>query len=506
MKKLMSVLLVCCLIMSGLAVFAACNKEEVEVAKAYSPNDAIIADPSSYIDYAANIDLNTEKYPSLADMGMGLFYVSGFNERGRAQYVDPETDDGAAVFDVNKPTVVITHGVQMDGGYSGAGEYCSTSSDYKAELLDPDSPYTWTGVYDNIADVLDESTDTIDMKYIYWKQGYNVAVFNYHNFSDSKKTELSGIGNFTLGFGPVEQNVLAGYGAFAMIKQSDGSVITTDNDALNGYSISQYFAAEYVRAMSKISNYDKSQDVIFMAHSMGGFILPLASQLLTELVKAEQLDAAFLPDRICLQDPYMGIGLCAADENATVSWTGKKYIDGSSRHVWLACLENLVIGYDIAVEMYVLTSRAVAFFLIIEVRTDEDGLVSLEPYADSGYYMVNQLTAYSEVCPDYTKNGEQHMYGHNGIREYYMLTKAQAAQTVACGDSTVYVPSAALTTEQLKGVRGYSYIMDGYTEGYATTANVGGKNTMYIEDNTYLVKNNDFSSYQLKYGTYVDVA
>ena len=94
--------------------------------------------------------------------------------------------------------------------------------------------------------------------------------------------------------------------------------------------------------------------------------------------------------------------------------------------LFFACY--LVIGYDIAVEMYVLTSRAVAFFLIIEVRTDEDGLVSLEPYADSGYYMVNQLTAYSEVCPDYTKNGEQHMYGHNGIREYYMLTKAQAAQ------------------------------------------------------------------------------
>ncbi|HPD03153.1 MAG TPA: hypothetical protein PK245_07360, partial [Clostridia bacterium] len=82
MKKAVAALLLVCLI---LFAATACGKKDTPQTQsftardavtgkaAYIPNEAIVAD--EYIDYAAEVNIDYDKYPWLLDMEQGLYWT-----------------------------------------------------------------------------------------------------------------------------------------------------------------------------------------------------------------------------------------------------------------------------------------------------------------------------------------------------------------------------------------------------------------------------------------------
>ncbi|HPD03011.1 MAG TPA: hypothetical protein PK245_06620, partial [Clostridia bacterium] len=411
------------------------------------------------------------------DMEQGLYWTTGYNGD---QVIDVKADseEGAAAFDPAMPTVIITHGVQMGNGRNGKMDFCELSGEHDI------SSYNFEGIFENGV----PPEGRFQLSEIYFNLGYNVGIFHYENFCDSASTEIEGFGQMEIDFYTVERNVATtDYGCKAMNINGE----TSDGDAIKGFSVSQFYAAEYLRAMKRVGAYDASHEIIFMAHSMGGFVTTLSSHLITELVRVGQLDAAFIPDRISLQDSFVGTGkfISGNADAPTLAWTGKTYIDGSSRMVYMACLENLVLGYDIAVEFICLTGKMVSFFA---------GLIAEE--CDFGLEFIRTLTTYTEIATYYKGINIPIIDGHNDVREFYMISKAADPLQGEYQGEAVDIPLASLSTEKIKSLRGYCFIMD---ESGEYSDNFGGRETIEPVDDTYIITRYCFDELKPQFGTLV---
>ncbi|MDR2634569.1 MAG: hypothetical protein LBC13_01155 [Clostridiales bacterium] len=473
MKRFRAVIVVVFTAVMLTAGLGACGSSDEK--KAYEPASYIKADTS--FDYADTVFLNTEKYPFLNDQG--LFIAEGY-ENGFPKLIKADSEAGLSAFDKSKPTFVITHGVQFNAGRYGQIYYPSSSA---YEIGGFDWERVFEGGYGN---------PTVEMTEVFFRLGFNVLSFQYGRFAESAETIAGGI-SLNINFLSSQHNVLSSvYGVKAM----DASGEWSGDDAICGggkvYSVAQFYAAEYARFARAAGDYDVQKEVYFVGHSMGGFLTPFAAHIVTELCDAGQLNAAFVPDRVTLQDPFCGWMM--EDKEADVAWSGAKLPEGRVRTVYAAVLENLAYN-DIAVEMYVNRGEMVPFFAELGV-TDRENIL--------------KLVAYNQIFPVFT-DPHPFITGHNAVREWHMLSILDTAPKADFNGIEIDVLTAAASTARVKELRGYSFIQ-GFPIQFDLNASEeelsallpDGSATIYPRDDAFFIEAvYDFSEYVPVYGSMV---
>lgn len=457
------------------AVMTACSAS----GGVYEPADYIAADTS--VNYADSVFLNTEKYPFLEDQG--LFIAKSYAD-GIPRLLKADSPEGIAAFDKTKPTFVITHGVQFNIGRYGTIVY-PTSTEYEI------SGFNWERIFDG-----GYQEPTIEMTEIFYRLGYNVLSFQYGRFSESTEMSAGGF-NLNIDFlGPQKNIMTTTYGVKAMNAAGEW----TDGDAIGSlekpFSVTQLYAAEYSRFARLVGDYAAEKEVMFVGHSMGGYLTPLAAHLVTELADAGQLDKSYVPDRVTLQDPYCG--WMYGDDEAEVAWSGKKIPDGSARTLYVAALENLAYN-DIAVEMYTNRYEMVPFF----------GLAGMSEMKQNRQNIL-KLVAYTQIYPRFV-SGNPTITGHNAVREWHMLSVLAGTPKLEYNGSEIAVLTAATSTARVKELRGYAFVQ-GYKELFDPNAPISviealppeGGVTIYPDDDTFFIESvYDFSEYTPVYGKIV---
>lgn len=444
MKKIILILVCLTLILSVCFAFSACNGETV------APLDFSRFRTDEFKNYT-DMYLN-ENMSSLTVEGkkQGLFLVTGYDGgtvdyKGRPVPDEVSVNDAEAVasnFDPDKPTIVIIHGVQpSEGRYSNAYFWGDNHMGYDVEL----------------------SELFYDPSQNFENRGWNVLYFHYEQFVEA---EGNGKDADLMGNAVIEVNKAIwtmgenGIGS-RIIEVDENNQGTWSQEAAFDGSICEYFAAEYLRFMNNVTtafeDYLTQRDEIrFVCHSMGGVTTVSSVTLLTAMAEAGEIDKAYLPDRLALIDPYVGI---YGDQTLKIAWSGKS-------------IENFRETYLLGIQYYKKISGGVVEFYV----NSEVGVVPYMVIGSEGSLEKELMTecAYSVVIPQYRNVSIVFSGGHNAMREWYFysyttqpvrLYNEEDAQLVnreyVLREGAIpigYSPSASLSTEDLKKIVGQPVI------------------------------------------------
>ncbi|MDD4839646.1 MAG: hypothetical protein PHE93_03105 [Clostridia bacterium] len=426
MRKNIALVLCLSLIASLALCFVGCSSNDN-----YQINSALLND-TSYIDYAENVFLNTEKYEELCDQGLGI--VSGYDDQGVPIEVAADNKNNLInYFDSTLPSLIIVHGVQLGNGRYGT-VYFDTENQGATEEM---GNYFFSG---------DNSEN----------QKWNLFYFHYERFADAEDG-IGFNGASSMDATSVENRIWTrgADGLGSKFIQTDGTY--SDADALE-YSVAELFAAEYIRTMNQICelypDFESNHNEIRTAsHSMGGALTVASVSLLNILARDGQIGSDLLPNRMALLDSYVGGG----KSEVPIAWSGKGYINGSGRSNYYYSLENIVLGAGIAVEFYYNQDGWVPFMGQLELTKQEqdDALV----YYDE----IKELTTMILLYPDYTNVNSVATDGHNAIREWYFTSyKYQTPQYFGSDD---FVYEFEIYNEGTAEEEIYTYSYGGLKEG-----------------------------------------
>jgi hypothetical protein len=375
-------------------------------------------------DYKNDVYLNTEKYPDLNDQG--LFWINWDTNTNMPVEKRVGTSGASAFADADKPTVIFVHGwlgttpnAQTFHEMYPLQErlYNATDSDYF-----PESCYGADGKVYQTKWWLDE--------------GWNVAVFTYNRFATAMIFEA-------------ESHI---YNADVMRYQlNDGT--WSDTDA-SRYSLCQFFAAEYLRAMDDMGAEAGKAETRITGHSLGGIMVTTTTNMLVELLKDGQVSEAAMPDRIALLDTYVsfskGVDDLLNEEAKTITWSGAEYVNGSKSETYFDYIKN-IDAHGIAIELCLMNfgtdglNNVTSKFRVPLLSSD--GMIwKVMDYAATVVY--NPVPC----------QGDEMSSGHNATRDwYYASIRVPVLKLTGTNEEGI---SAASSTESIKANKGKVYVVD----------------------------------------------
>lgn len=410
-----------------------------------------VLDADKYIDYASTVFINSERYPELSKQG--LFMVTGFDETDYSAALQEEADATDVIknnFDPNKGILIIINGLQLDVGRNTWASMCADSRTAEISQLgiDGDADYFKS----------DENSEQIyDMSKYWFDNGYNVFYFHYEMFSDHVNAN-GGTDALGAPFAVCDRIWTRDNGAQAVL--SDGT-FTEAGAALNGYSVAEYFAAEYLRAVNEVDKLypaykDAEKNIACAGHSMGGALTVAGNILLNLLSESGAVSKGLIPSRLELMDSYVGIG-----GSGNIAWTGNPYVNGNTGDTYVTALEMLVNVFDVAAVFYSNKSYMVPFQGMTKwnEETHKFEKVAMENYT----VLANRILQVAPIVviePKFAAvNGAIILNGHNAIREWVLTSILYDAPVVTDGENTYKVPTAAMSNEDILAARGCFYDM-----------------------------------------------
>ena len=421
MKKLVVVLVLAVFI--AVAVGAVVNiikPEDTTWKKVRVADDSLYPENYEYVDYKNEVFYDENEHPALADQG--LFWIKWDEEKGRPIEVPADSEEGAALVDPNKPTLINIHGMLVDGATNREDFFLNPDIDVPSEF--------------------DVEYDRTNMLYLWIRAGYNVANFQYHRFAtDMSPPAIEG-----------------------KIWLSDSSTATYEGqyyqdhnknwiENASEYTVSEHFVGEYLRAMSYLPDTMGDQEIHVVAHSMGGEVAASGLFLLTEMAAIGRLDPNQLPNRYTLMDTYFSMNIPFNDgthyyvgPKGHIRWSGKELCRQNTAYATISCLEELEAN-GIVMEYYYNDQSFLNLAMSKEIKN-----------------RLLKIAAYVEIKPDwssYSSNYAELSNGHNGVREWYLCSKFGTPAVDTKGNTA---PSAGITTERLKELKGkYFRYQDGIT-------------------------------------------
>lgn len=400
------------------------NEGKVRVA-----NTNLYAD--QYVDYAKEVFFDVEKNPDMAEMG--LFWTKWDEETKSIIQIAADSEEGAALVDPTKPTIINVHGVLMNG-HLGQEKYNLNSKVANPAEFDLDTNY-------------------VPMNYLWLREGWNVANFHYNRFASE-------------GIFPhiIEYKIWTNDSEWGVrYRHADGTF--SDKDVTQ-YTIAEHFAAEYIRAMQLLPKEMGQKEIRVAAHSMGGQVSTATLFLLTELADDGQLPFSQLPDRFALLDPYfsstielVGKTNYLGPKNANIRWSGKPIVENHVGKMMIECLKDIAAN-NIVIEHYTYENV---------IKSGMDFLVP----------ELIKLSSYVILVPDYEGDGYTLMSdGHNGVREWYLcsLLNGPIKDITNGSNSGEFAPSASLPTEEIAKLKNKEFLQ------------VAGFSTVRTEDDAMALK------------------
>jgi len=390
-------------------------------------------------DYEKLAFFDVEKHPDLDKQG--LFWTGW--EDGELLRLKADTEEGAALIDKKKPTVILIHGV-VNGSYphGDTGFWVDKSWAQGDDFLDG---------YDGAS---------VNLCRLWQDLGYNVGYFNYSRFADEGGggSQVEDIMAVATAAYPIECKIWGTDGVNGtQYRKPDGSY--SEKDALN-FSITETFAGEYMRAVKLLPDFE-GEEVQFIGHSMGGLLANTSAYLLGELADAGRIDKKFLPGRLTLLDSYLGSSGIATQisrnpgsfvkENGkgmTVGWTGKEFPlnENEERDSLISMYNNLkkLDERGVAIEYYYNSRKAVSIVGVTGKWLFE---------------RMGEFAACAEILPGFL-GGDLMTKSHEMILTWYLVSRMGApAVTDEWNEETgEYSPAINASTpsavvKSLKGVR-----------------------------------------------------
>lgn len=366
-----------------------------------------------YIDYAEKVYFDVDKYPDMEEMG--LFWTKWDAETQKIVQVAADSEQGAALVDPNKPTIINVHGVLLDGHY-------------RQEKFNLNSKV-------DIPEEFELESDYVPLNYLWIKQGWNVANFHYNRFASENLAVTN-----------IEHKIWSNEGgAGVRYRHQDG----TFSDKISEYCLAEHFAAEYIRAMNLLPKEMGSKEIRVAAHSMGGELTTATIFLLTELAAVGQLPNTQLPDRFALLDSYFSTSIDIAGEtlytgpkDINIRWSGKPLPYNNISLTMIECLKDMTAN-GIAIEYY---THEYTNFL-------HAGMLQILPE-------LKKVSSFAVVDPDWQGSGfNPTSDGHNAVREWYLCSLlADPIKDITDGqDTTKLAPSASLPTDQLAALKNMEF-------------------------------------------------
>ena len=396
-------------------------------------DEALYPENLEYVDYATEVVFDYEKYPDLADQG--LFWCYYDEALGKVVRLDADSDEGAALVDPDKPTIINVHGMMADGHYTEEAYYVNTKIGNAEELGVSDDEYP------------------VQMTKLWLDAGYNVGIYNYNRFA-SENIDFSGI----------EEKIWATDGVNGMrYKSVDGSL----NKNVSEYTVAEHFAADFGK-----------EEIRVAAHSMGGEVCAAGLFLLTELADARvgQIAHEKIPSRYMMEDTFFAVHVpleggvvYGGQTGLTCRWSGKNIPGDDTGITTIEALKDLAAN-GIVMDYYSYDESFLNGFISAEMRAD---LISV-----CAYIMID--VTYDSYGKGYSVMTE----GHNGVRQFLLCSitnEYDAASAITPEEKVAY--AAALPTEEMAKLVGQCYKQVGGGSTVATFDDVFEINTAEILGN-----------------------
>ena len=423
---------------------------------------------SNDLDYTT-VELNVEKYPILNDQG--LFLVTGYDENDYNVALQVPADDEDSIrnyFDPTRPSIIIIHGLQM--GIGRYGQVTMSAENRSAEVGSQIYNKYVTG--GEIEYLQDERYDKIHDLTKYWYDGgnggqpYNVFFYHYERFLDCGPSQA------------VDKIWSRDSKMEAMYyDETTGEYVNTEPyESINGYSVAELYAGEYLRAFGYVDEiypeYKNSGNRTYTAaHSMGGVMNVAGNVLLKQLAEKGEIAEELTPSRLIQMDSYISVQ--TDDRNKTIAWSGKPYMflkdaEGvedldtpSAVENYLCAIEGLALRYNVAIDYYVNNGWLIPFLSMTSFDTELGRWVKTGPLDMA--VTANRVMAVSTIViikPYFA--GVRNMVttaGHNPVREWVLSSYLYDAPTVTKDGVTYVVPTASMSNEDVIALRGTLYEM-----------------------------------------------
>jgi hypothetical protein len=375
----------------------------------------------SYIDYAKEVEFDKATYPELADQG--LFWTKWDSSLSKVVELDADSQEGAVIVDTSKPSVILVHGLMVDGHTRREDFYLTSSI---APFVAPEF----------------KTTDSVSLIKLWLDNGWNVATFHYNRFAAE-----------SISYNVVESKIWATDGPGGVrFRYPDNTL--SPNDA-SAYSIAEHFAAEYARAMSLLPESMGTEEIRITGHSMGGQLTAAGLFLISELVSVGQIPKRCMPNRYAMLDPFFGVninGNSLSAKNINIRWTNRGLIENTPAATILECMRALVLR-KVVIEYYAYKSSWLINFMTAETTK------RIKEYS---VYTFG-LPAYQSYSPSYTLVTN----GHTGISDWYLcsITAPPVKNITDPNVDNAFAASASTPTdymgEHLVGI--FFEIVDGST-------------------------------------------
>lgn len=378
--------------------------------------DSNLYSDKGYINYAKKVKFDVENYPDMKEMG--LFWSVWDEEKQENILIDADSTEGASLINVEKPTLIIVHGMMSDGYYNRDGYYLNSKIAVPEEF----------GL----------KTKNVPLGLLWQRAGWNVGYFHYNKFTAEEMNATA-----------IEAKVWAIDGPLG-IRYRHSDYTTTDN--ATQYCIAEHFAAEYIRAMKYLPKNMGDKEIRLAAHSMGGELTTAALFLLTELSSDGQLPKKQLPHRFAMLDPYFSaillkddgsILLSMSPKDITINWSKKGLVNNNTGFTMIECLKDISAN-GIAVEYYAYESSALNLTMHDILKAE-----------------LKKLSVYVMGLPDYSNYNSKYTIltdGHAGIRDWYMCSIDSEPVKCVDGDKIIGLAASASTpTDVLKQLIGTSF-------------------------------------------------
>lgn len=433
----------CLFLIAALTAFVACTPTE---------------DGYQLIDYANTVYLNTEKYPELESQG--LFWWGWDSQKNIPVVKKASTAEGAALVDTAKPTIIMVHGwlaLDLYGYISGIQLWDEQSEQLVAlESAAADTTYSPVGMPAfAILDALKTYADFSDSDYsvgeivflskLCAEYGYNFGTFTYNKFA-------------TISINQAEYDIYVGGNKnFQSQNAEDATIseITQDGDALGEYSLAQFFAAEYARAMNMLPATMGDSEIRIAGHSLGGIMSVSGLRVICALADDGQIIQKQVPTRLALLDTYIGF-LPSAEKafvDKTVAWSEEPLVNNSGSKTYMSYIDYLS-KRGIAIELYVMEGTTVP-------RLSGDGsFLKLMDYAATVVIPMGKV-----LKGNFTMIG----YRHVAVASWYLLSFKGNVSDAQTGE---ILPSASAPASVIKANAGKTYIVTDDTQTDYTFTNV----------------------------------
>lgn len=454
-------------ILSLTVAFAACNNgdggTDDETPKGFQTDDALVG--TDYVDYANEVYLNTTDYPQLEGDGLKLIRYNGVDD-----LTDLDANDVGSFendFDPDLPNIILVHGVQLGGGRDGGG-YMETDNRYdeiNSSLYDADKEIDY---FKN-----DSAFAYNHEMGEYWHDGaeggqkYNVFYFNYFHFADCLGAGEVAVRDAYYS-GLVVSKIWSrtqGVNAIYYDSTTSSYVETPDGEALGGYSVAEFFAAEYIRAFNNVlslyPDYATAGHQTYVAsHSMGGVVSTASTMLLKLLAEDGQIAEALTPSRLLQMDSFVGLPMADVPDE-TIAWSDKNYTadaDGnlSPAYTYIAATEALSLKYNVAIDFYMNEYLGVPFTCMASWSVADGKWIGARAVEAN---RIMAVTAMVMIKPYFIDVDNILSGGHNPIREWVLSSYLYDAPTVEVDGVTYTVPTAKMSNADVLAARGTYYEM-----------------------------------------------